>query len=97
MSGNPEKIVTIQGKFNVKPGEQVIVTMKQSLGYSALIIGYLLPLVIVLISLVILISLKVNELISGLFSVGVLVPYFAGLFVYRKYIDKKFSFNLKTS
>jgi positive regulator of sigma E activity len=97
MAGSTEKIVMIPGKFNVRPGEQVVVTMKQSLGYNALTIGYLLPLLIVLTSLVILLSIPVGELISGLISLGLLVPYYAGLFVYRKYIDKKFSFNLKTS
>jgi positive regulator of sigma E activity len=97
MNGNSEKVVRITGKFNVRPGDQVVVTMKQSLGYSALFIGYILPLLTVLVSLVILMSIPVNELIAGIISVGVLIPYYSGLFVYRKYIDKKFSFNLKTS
>lgn len=97
MSGNSEKVVTIPGKFNVSPGDKVVVTMKPSLGYRALVIGYLLPLAIVLASLVTLISLTVNELVAGLISVGILIPYYSGLFFYRKYIDKKFSFNLKIS
>jgi positive regulator of sigma E activity len=97
MSGNTEKEVTIQGNFNVRTGDQVVVTMKQSLGYSALAIGYLLPLLLVFVSLVVLLTFSVNELIAGLISVGVLIPYYSGLFLYRKYIDRGFSFNLKTS
>jgi len=96
MSGNVEKIVNINGKFNVSPGDHVIVTMKQSLGYSALFLGYLMPLFIVVLLLVILISLSINELTAGLFSIGVLIPYYSGLFVYRKIIDKKFSFTIKS-
>jgi positive regulator of sigma E activity len=96
MSGNTEKIVNIQGRFHVKPGDHVVVTMKQSLGYSALFIGYLMPLLIVLLLLIILISLSVNELYAGLLSIGVLIPYYSALFFYRKYIDKKFSFTLKS-
>jgi positive regulator of sigma E activity len=95
MSGNVEKVVNINGKYNVKPGDQVIVTMKQSLGYSALFIGYLMPLIIVVLLLIILISLSINELTAGLLSIGVLIPYYSGLYIYRKLIDKKFSFTLK--
>lgn len=96
MSGNAEKIVNIRGRFDLRPGDHVVVTMKQSLGYSALFIGYLMPLLIVLLILIILISLSVNELYAGLLSIGVLIPYYSGLFFYRKYIDKKFSFTIKS-
>jgi positive regulator of sigma E activity len=95
MAGSSEKIVNIRGKFEVKPGDNVIVTMKQSLGYSALFIGYLLPLLIVLSLLITLISLSVNELYAGLLSIGILAPYYACLFFYRKYLDRKFSFTIK--
>jgi sigma-E factor negative regulatory protein RseC len=96
ISGNTEKIVNIRGRFDLRPGDHVVVTMKQSLGYSALFIGYLMPLLIVLLFLIIFISLSVNELYAGIFSIGVLIPYYSGLFVYRKYIDKKFSFTIKS-
>lgn len=96
MSGNVEKIVNIYGKYNVKTGDNVTVTMEQSLGYSALFIGYLMPLLLVVFLLVILISLSINELSAGLISIGVLIPYYSGLFLYRKYIDKKFSFTIKS-
>jgi positive regulator of sigma E activity len=95
MAGSSEKIVNVQGSFDVKPGDNVTVTMKQSLGYSALFIGYLMPLLIVVGLLITIISLSINELYAGLISIGVLVPYYAGLFVYKKYIDRKFSFTLK--
>jgi sigma-E factor negative regulatory protein RseC len=96
MAGSEEKIVNIQGRFSVKTGDRVVVTMKQSLGYSALFIGYLIPLIIVVVLLILLISVSVNELYAGLLSIAVLIPYYSGLFVYRKFIDKKFSFTLKS-
>jgi sigma-E factor negative regulatory protein RseC len=96
ISGKQEKIVTINGKYGVSPGDHVIVTMKRSLGYSALLLGYVLPLSVVLLLLIILTALSVNELSSGLFSIGALVPYYAILFLYRKYLDKKFFFIIKS-
>jgi sigma-E factor negative regulatory protein RseC len=95
MAGSQEKFVKVNGSFDVKSGDKVVVIMKQSLGYTALILGYVLPLIIVLLFLIILLALEVNELYSGMISLGVLIPYYSGLFVYRKYIDKKFSFTLK--
>jgi positive regulator of sigma E activity len=96
MSGNVEKVVTIHGSYSVRTGDRVIVTMRQSLGYSALFLGYLMPLIAVLLVLIILISLSVSELVAGLLSVGILAPYYSGLFIYRKYIDQKFSFTIKS-
>lgn len=96
ISGKEEKIVTINGKYGVSAGDHVIVTMKRSLGYSALLLGYVLPLSVVLLLLIILTALSVNELSSGLFSIGALVPYYAILFLYRKYLNKKFFFIIKS-
>jgi sigma-E factor negative regulatory protein RseC len=96
LSGNVEKIVSIPGKYDFKTGDQVIVMMKQSLGYSALFVGYLLPLLVVLLLLIILISFSVNELTAGLLSIVALIPYYTLLFVFRKTFDKKFSFSIKS-
>lgn len=95
-SGSDNKLVRVEGSFNVIPGEKVIVAMKQSLGYSALFLGYILPLISVVLTLIILLSLSFSELISGLVSIAVLIPYYIFLFAFRKLIGRKFSFTLKT-
>jgi positive regulator of sigma E activity len=93
--GNGKKSVRVPGHYNIKNGEKVIVTLKESLGYTALFLGYLLPLFLVLISLIVLISFSVSELISGLISIAILAPYYLTLFLFRKYINRRFSFTLK--
>jgi sigma-E factor negative regulatory protein RseC len=95
LSGKEEKIIEVSGKYNVKPGDKVIVIMKQSMGYTALLYGYILPLISVIIILIILISNNVPELFSGLISLAVLIPYYIVLFIFRKGINKKFTFTLK--
>jgi sigma-E factor negative regulatory protein RseC len=95
LSGKENKIVTISGNYNVRPGDSVIVSMKQSMGYFALFLGYLLPLSLVVLLLVLLLIFSVNELLSGLLSIAVLIPYYMLLIVFRKEINKKFSFTLK--
>ena len=95
MSGKEDKIVEVTGNYNVKPGDNVTVLMKQSMGYTALFLGYLLPLITVITVLLLLISIKVPELIAGLGSVLILIPYYILLFLFRKRINEKFTFTLK--
>ena len=95
MSGKEEKIIEIRGAYNVKPGDQVTILMKQSMGYSALFLGYIFPVIAVIGVLITLSSLKVPELKSGLASIAILIPYYTILYFLRKRLDEKFTFTLK--
>ncbi len=95
LSDKEEKIIKVTGRYNVKPGDRVTILMDQSMGYSALFLGYLLPLVIVIVSLIIAVSSGISELRAGLISIGTLCPYYLILFIFRKRINKKFTFSLK--
>jgi sigma-E factor negative regulatory protein RseC len=94
ISGSQEKLIKIDGKYDVKPGNSVIVSMKLTTGYRALLLGYVLPLTIVIVVLCVLSSLHLSELASGLFSLGAIIPYYIILIIFRKKINKKFSFNI---
>lgn len=95
LSGREEKIIEVPGRYTVKPGDKVIIVMKQSMGYTALLYGYLIPLILVILILIILSSNNVPELSSGLISLAVLIPYYVILFIFRKKINEKFTFTLK--
>jgi sigma-E factor negative regulatory protein RseC len=95
IAGKEEKIIEVSGKYNVKPGDLVTILMKQSMGYAALVLGYLLPLVSVVITLIVMITLKFPELSAGLISIAVLIPYYTILYFFRNRINKKFTFTLK--
>lgn len=95
LSGKEEKIIEVKGHYNVKPGDPVTIVMKQSMGFSALLLGYILPLFSVVASLIILISLNVTELVAGLSSLAILIPYYIILFFFRKQVNQKFTFTLK--
>jgi positive regulator of sigma E activity len=96
ISGQEEKIIEVPGSFNLKPGDKVTVLMKRSMGYAALLLGYLLPLIFIIAVLVIAESFKVQELFAGLISISILIPYYLLLFIFRKRINKKFTFSLKS-
>jgi len=95
LSGKEEKIIEVSGTYNVKTGDTVTILMKQSMGYGALFLGYLLPIIAVVACLMILSSFKVPELIAGVTSLALLVPYYIILYFFRKRINEKFKFTLK--
>jgi sigma-E factor negative regulatory protein RseC len=95
LSGIEEKIIDVTGNYNVSPGDNVTVIMKQSAGFTALFLGYILPLILMMAILIILISLSFTELIAGLCAIASLVPYYVVLWLCRDHIGKKFTFSIK--
>ena len=50
--------------------------MKKSMGYKALILGYILPLLVFLVVLIILAAFSVDEIYAGLGALVILIPYY---------------------
>ena len=96
ISGKEEKIIDIRGRYNVSPGDSVTVMMEQSTGYRAVVLGYLIPLVIVITGLIVCDLLSFNELTAGLVSISLLVPWYLILYLFRNKINRSFTFTLKT-
>jgi positive regulator of sigma E activity len=94
LSGQEDKIIEVTGVYNVKPGDEVTVLMKQQTGYTAVLLAYIIPLATIIFSLIIFIMLKMSELTAGLLSITMLIPYFAILFLFRKRINERFIFTL---
>lgn len=95
LTGKKEKIVEIQGNYNLAAGDNVTVIMEKSMGYAAVLLGYLIPAILVVLILVILGSLPVSELIAGIGSIAALIPYYLILWFFRERISNKFIFNIK--
>ncbi len=86
-----EVTVPLSG-LDLHTGDPVKIHMQQSLGFRALFLGYILPFLIVLVSLMVLIPTGAGELMAGLISLGLLVPYYYGLYLLRNMIERSFSF-----
>jgi len=95
LSGVKEKIVEVKGSHELSPGDNVVVLMKKSMGYAALFLGYVFPFILVLTVLIILAALPVTELIAGLGSLVILIPYYLALYFFRNRISNKFEFSIK--
>ena len=61
---------------------------------SAHFIGYLMTFILMVITMVVLSTIGVSELIIGLSSLGVLIPYYLSLFLLKDSIRALFTFRL---
>lgn len=86
-------VIDYSNKFSV--GEKVNLKYQESLGWFALFIAYVLPFIIVILTLIIALAITRNELISGLIALAILVPYYVVLSFYKKKLKKTFSFSIE--
>ncbi|NHB67144.1 SoxR reducing system RseC family protein [Perlabentimonas gracilis] len=98
LSDTAEKHVHVcKPNHNLKVGESVRVILKQSLGFKALLLGYVLPFVAILTVLVTLTSLNVSEGKAGLASLAILVPYYYILYLFKDKISNHFTFEIEST
>lgn len=96
MSGSSQKTVVVQKpNHDYQVGEDVKVILRQSLGFRALFLGYILPFFLVLLSLILLSVCKVHEAMAGLISLSVLVPYYLALYGFKNRVSKRFTFDIE--
>lgn len=76
-------------------GQTATIEMRQSLGLFAVLLGFVLPLIILVLGLIIFIHIGINQGLSGLLSLSLLLPYYLALFIFRNKIGSKFDYNLR--
>ncbi len=88
-----EKIIEVNRyDVNFSIGESVSVALKETSGLKALMIGYMIPFMVLIATLIIVLQYTGNELMAGLASLAILVPYYFVLFVLRDFLKKQFAF-----
>ena len=76
-------------------GQSVMLIMRASSGIKALFLGYILPFLILLSGLVIFIYFTKDEILSGLLSLALLIPYYFILYRFRDHLKTTFRFELE--
>lgn len=91
-----ERIIDVisQGKEPFLIGEKVWVCGKESWGFQAVGWAFFIPFLIILITLI-LFSHFFSEGVGGVVSLGILLPYYAGLYLFRDRLKKKFMFTIE--
>ena len=76
-------------------GDKVNVVMQKSLGTRAVMLGYFLPFLLVLLTLIVTLNIFKSQGLAGLISLGVLVPYYMLLYFNKDRLKKTFTFKIE--
>lgn len=78
-----------------KPGDKVWVVGEVAMGIRAVVLAFVLPFLILIVSLFVFMALWANELYAALCALLLLVPYYYILWLNRLRMKKKFSFTIR--
>jgi len=97
LSEMKEKVIEVgrQGQINRKPGDEVKVVMDRSSGTSAVILGYILPFVLLIVTLLVANGVAHNDAVSGLSALLILIPYYYILYLSRNRLKRSFRFRIE--
>ena len=76
-------------------GDSVTVVADASVGFRASFYGYLLPLVLMVASLVVVMKVTESEGAAALSAVGILIPYYIGLYLFRDKLRNRLNFAIE--
>jgi len=69
--------------------------MGKSMGKRAVFLGYILPFIVLLATLIISLNLFDDEGIAGLIAFGILIPYYFILYLFKDKLRNSFEFRLR--
>jgi len=88
------EVVDFSGRFH--ENERVIIEGKESMGHKAVFWAFVLPLIILILTLILTLSLwKFNETEAAITAMVALIPYYLILYLLRKKMANSFQFSLK--
>ncbi|MDE6215125.1 SoxR reducing system RseC family protein [Bacteroides sp.] len=89
-----EKLIDVYDMraLSFQPGDRVWVAGELSMGMMAVLLAFVLPFLLLIISLFAFMALWNDELWSALGSLALLVPYYGILWMNKSRMKKKFSF-----
>ncbi len=76
-------------------GQKVELLLERSLGYKALLLGYIFPFLVLLISLFVMFMITGNEGLSALIAVSLMAPYYAVLYRLKDKLRSTFRFRIR--
>ena len=95
-SDQAEKIIEVPyfgNEYHV--GDEVTVVGSNRMGWEAIAYAFFIPFLLMLLSLVAIIEILNDELLAGLISLGILIPYYVVLYFFRDKLKRKFVFYIK--
>lgn len=96
-SKTKEKIIDVMDAdaSHYQKGDQVMVVADTAVGFRASLYGYLLPLILMVVTLVGVLAATHSEGLAALSALGILIPYYVLLFLMRNKLRNRLSFTLE--
>lgn len=95
IGGSTDRIVEIDNfGESFSAGEEVRVSMSRSMGNKAILLGYFIPFVLLISTLLIVSAFGLSDWIAGMVSILILVPYFSMLHIFRERLRTTFTFSI---
>lgn len=96
-SETKEKIIDVMDAdaSHYQKGDQVMVVADTAVGFRASLYGYLLPLILMVVTLVGVLAATHSEGWAALSALGILMPYYVFLFLMRNKLRNRLSFTLE--
>ena len=96
-SETKEKIIDVMDAdaSHYQKGDQVMVVADTAVGFRASLYGYLLPLILMVVTLVGVLATTHSEGLAAVSALGILIPYYVLLFLMRNKLRNRLSFTLE--
>lgn len=96
-SETKEKIIDVMDAdaSHYQKGDQVMVVADTAVGFRASLYGYLLPLILMVVTLVGVLTSTHSEGLAAVSALGILIPYYVLLFLMRNKLRNRLSFTLE--
>lgn len=96
-SETKEKIIDVMDAdaSHYQKGDQVMVVADTAVGFRASLYGYLLPLILMVVTLVGVLAATHSEGLAAVSALGILIPYYGLLFLMRNKLRNRLSFTLE--
>lgn len=96
-SETKEKIIDVMDAdaSHYQKGDQVMAVADTAVGFRASLYGYLLPLILMVVTLVGVLAATHSEGLAALSALGILMPYYVLLFLMRNKLRNRLSFTLE--
>lgn len=97
-SETKEKIVEVNTAqaADYQMGDRVVVVVADAVvGFRACLYGYLLPLVVMVVALVVVLKATRSDGLAAVSALGMLVPYYIGLYLLRGKLKSRLNFTIE--
>ena len=81
--------------YQLEVGDEVEVLLKASMGFKAVYLAYLIPLVILLAAILGLMAVGVGEVVAGLSGLAAVGAYYLLLWLFRGKLQNEYVFTIK--